>query len=240
MKPKKNPRTDLRKRSVLFFQIGLILMLFVAWQAIEWKNYDDTGNKFDLADAGDDLIEDIPITQRITPPPPPPPPPPAPPVIEVVDDDTDIEDVIINDTEVDQDDVILDVEDIVVDDDEPIEEVPFVLIENVPVYPGCETAGNNDAKKACLEEKIRKFINKKFDTEIANDYSLEGEQVIYVGFKIDQNGNVTGIGSRAPHPALSDEAERVIKSLPKMTPGMQRGKPVIVSYSLPIRFRVEN
>ena len=240
MTPKKNPRADLRKRSVLFFQLGLILMLFVAWQAIEWKNYDDSGSKFDLADAGDELIEDIPITQRLTPPSPPPPPPPPPPVLEVVDDDSDIEEVIIDDTEVDQDDVIVDIDDIVEVDDEPIEKVPWVLIENVPVFPGCENAGDNDAKKSCMEEKIRKFINKKFNTGLADDLGLEGKQVIRATFNIDQHGNVTAVNARAPHPALQDEAIRVLKNLPKMTPGKQRGTPVIVSYGLPIIFRVEN
>ena len=38
MEPKKNPKKDLGRRSVLFFQLGLILMLFITWRAIEWEN----------------------------------------------------------------------------------------------------------------------------------------------------------------------------------------------------------
>ncbi len=239
MKPKKNPGADLRRRSFLFFQVGLILMLFLAWQAIEWKHSTSVDNGPEIAEVIDDL-DDIPITMRNTPPPPPPPPPPITPVIEVVDDDEDVKEEIIGDTETSQDDIIEDIEDIVEAEDEPIEEIPFVLIENVPVYPGCENAGDNNARKTCMEEKIKKFINKKFNTELANDLGLEGRQVIRAVFKIDQNGNIIGVGARAPHPALETEASRVLNQLPKMTPGMQRGKPVIVSYGVPIVFQVEN
>ena len=58
-------------------------------------------------------------------------------------------------------------------------------------------------------------------------------------FKIDKNGNVTGVRARAPHKSLEDEAIRVIRLLPKMKPGLQDGKPVVVPYSLPIIFSVE-
>ena len=41
-------------------------------------------------------------------------------------------------------------------------------------------------------------------------------------FTIDENGVVTDIRSRGPHPKLEKEAERVVKLLPKMEPGKQR------------------
>ncbi|MEX2350471.1 MAG: energy transducer TonB, partial [Flavobacteriaceae bacterium] len=87
MEPKKNPKADLTKRSVLFFQIGMIIMLFVAWQAIEWKTYDKDAVDIGQLDLDDEDEEEIPITEFIPPPPPPPPPPPAPEVIEVVEDE---------------------------------------------------------------------------------------------------------------------------------------------------------
>ena len=90
MEPKKNPKADLTKRSMLFFQIGMIVMLFLAWQAIEWKTYDKSNIDTGMVDVGDELDEEIPITQQITPPPPPPPPPPAPEVIEVVEDEEEL------------------------------------------------------------------------------------------------------------------------------------------------------
>jgi protein TonB len=69
---------------------------------------------------------------------------------------------------------------------------------------------------------------------------LSGKQKINVMFKIDKKGNVTGVRSRAPHPRLEKEAARVINLLPKMKPGRQRGRAVVVPYSLPITFLVQD
>ena len=118
-------------------------------------------------------------------------------------------------------------------------DVPFAVIENVPVFPGCE-GGNNDAKRDCMSKKISDFVNKKFNTELASELGLSGRQRINVIFKIDKTGAITGIRARAPHPGLEKEAERVISQLPKMQPGKQRGKPVNVPYSLPIVFQVQD
>lgn len=74
-------------------------MLFLAWQAIEWKTYDKTTSDYGKLDVGDELEEEIPITQQITPPPPPPPPPPAPEVIEVMEDEAEEPETIIESTE---------------------------------------------------------------------------------------------------------------------------------------------
>ena len=161
---------------------GLVFMLFVAWQAVEWKTYDRSNLGKDMLDVGDDLLEDVPVTQILTPPPPPPPPPPAPEVIEVVEDDEEVEETIIESTETDAEDVIEidEIEEV----EEEIDDVPFAVIENVPVFPGCESAGNNEAKKACMSEKVQKFVQRKFDTDLANDLGLEGRQRISVQFKI--------------------------------------------------------
>ncbi len=240
MEPKKNPKADVSRRSMLFFQLGMILMLFLAWQAIEWKTYDKTTSDYGKLDVGDELEEEIPITQQITPPPPPPPPPPAPEVIEVMEDEAEEPETIIESTEAKQDEKIVEVKEIkeeVVE--EEIADVPFAVIENVPVYPGCENERGNDAKKKCMSSKISQFINKKFNTDLATDLGLEGRQRISVQFKIDKNGKVVDVRARAPHPRLEKEAVSVVQSLPDMTPGKQRGKPVGVLYSLPIVFDIQ-
>ena len=95
-------------------------------------------------------------------------------------------------------------------------------------------------KKRCMSDKIAKFVQRKFNTDLAVDLGLSGRQRINVIFKIDKNGNVTGVRSRAPHPRLEKEAARVINMLPKMKPGRQRGKAVTVPYSLPITFQVQD
>lgn len=240
MEPKKNPKADVSRKSMLFFQLGMVLMLFLAWQAIEWKSYDKSDNDFGKLDVGDELLEEVPITQQLTPPPPPPPPPPAPEVIDVIEDEEDVEETIIESTEAKQDEKIVEVKEIkeeVVE--EEIADVPFAVIENVPVYPGCEGEKTNDAKKKCMSSKISEFINKKFNTNLASDLGLEGRQRIAVQFKIDKSGRVVDVRARAPHPRLEKEAMDVVKSLPNMTPGKQRGKPVGVLYSLPIVFDIQ-
>ncbi len=241
MEPKKNPKADVSRRSMLFFQLGMVLMLFLAWQAIEWKTYDKSAIDTSLLDVGDELEEEIPITNQLTPPPPPPPPPPAPEIIEVVEDEKDIVETVIKSTESKPEEKIVEVKKIVeAVEEEEIKDVPFAVIENVPIYPGCENEKGNAAKKACMSEKVQKFVQKKFNTELANDLGLEGVQKIYVQFKIDKNGDIVDVKARAPHPRLEKEATDVVKSLPKMTPGKQRGKAVGVLYALPITFQIEN
>ena len=85
---------------------------------------------------------------------------------------------------------------------------------------------------------ISDFVNKNFNTKIAEENNLVGSQRINVIFKIDTEGNITEVRSRAHHPALEAEAIRVIKTLPKMIPGEQKGKKVNVPYSLPIVFQI--
>jgi len=116
-------------------------------------------------------------------------------------------------------------------------EVPFAVIESVPEYPGCER-GSNAEKRKCMSDKIAKFIQRRFNTDLALGLGLYGKQRISVIFKIDKKGDINDIKVRAPHPTLEEETIRVIKMLPKLKPGIQKGKPVIVPYSLPITFTI--
>lgn len=241
MKPKKNPKADLSRRSILFFQIGMILMLFITWRAIEWKTYDREAIDTGMVDMDAFEEEDVPITElQNTPPPPPPPPPPAPEVIEVVEDEEEVEETIIESTETNQEEIV-EVEEVeVVEEEEEIGDVPFAVIEDVPIFPGCENKRNNQERKDCMSEKINDFVNRRFDTGLGSDLGLSGINRIYVQFRIEKDGSVTVLGARAPHPRLQQEAERVVNMLPKMQPGKQRGKAVGVLYSLPITFRVQD
>ncbi len=239
MEPKKNPNADVKRNSSVYFAVGLLLMLLITNYSINYKTYDKEA--IDIGQLSMDELdeEEIPITEQIQTPPPPPPPPAAPEVIEIVEDEEEIEETVIESTETDEEEEIVEVEEVEVEEVEEDVEVPFAVIENVPVFPGCEK-GSNDQKRKCMSEKITKFVQKKFNTDLAGDLGLTGRQRISVVFKIDKSGNVTGVRSRAPHPRLEKEAARVINLLPKMKPGKQRGKAVIVPYSLPIIFQVQD
>ncbi len=242
MEHKKNPKSDVSRNSSLYFAVGLALMLAISYMAINYKTYDKKDVVADTLNLDDELEEEIPITQQLVTPPPPPPPPPAPPeIIEVVEDDVEVEETVVESTETEMETEIVEVEEVAVAEVEEVLEVPFSVIENVPVFPGCENKKGNAAKKACMSEKVKKMVNRKFNKDLAGDLGLQpGKKKIFVSFKIDKNGNVVQVGARGPHPALEKEAKRVINLLPKMKPGKQRGKAVIVPYSLPIVFQVQD
>lgn len=113
-------------------------------------------------------------------------------------------------------------------------------VERVPVFPGCETLTDNNQRRDCMSAEIGKLINRRFDTEIANQLGLTGNQRIYVSFVIDKNGELGKLQVRAPHPRLEREAERVVKMIPKMMPGIQNNREVDVMFTLPIIFNVVN
>ena len=239
MEIKKNPKANLENYSKLFMQLGLVLALFAIYVGIEHKTFER-----DLSDLGnvnlqEEVEEDIPITERIEQIKPPPPPPPAPEIIEVVEDEKEVEETVLESTETDENEAV-EVEEIeeVVEEEEVLEDVPFAIIEDAPVFPGCK--GSKAAKKKCLQDKIRKHVNKKYNTGLAGDLGLDpGKKKVYVQFKISKTGDIVDVRARGPHKRLEKEAIRVVKLLPKMIPGKQRGRPVGVKYTLPVTLLVE-
>ncbi|MGJ8591912.1 MAG: M56 family metallopeptidase [Aquaticitalea sp.] len=117
-------------------------------------------------------------------------------------------------------------------------EVPFSVIDEVPTTEDCKSLATNEEKRICFSNYISDFVNQNFNTKLAKKLKLTGKQRISVMFKIGKDGNVNEVFARAPHPGLETEAKRVIRLLPQMIPGKQRGKAVIVPYSLPILFEV--
>tara|TARA_B100001564_G_scaffold322777_1_gene302384 strand:+ start:9817 stop:10530 length:714 start_codon:yes stop_codon:yes gene_type:complete len=237
MQPKKNPKADLSKNSGLYFIIGLTFVLFISWRAIEYKTYDRSNYGYEALDVDDDDDEEVPITEQLkVPPPPPPPPPPAPEIIEVVEDEEEVEETIIESTETDQDDIV-EVEEIEVEEFDDDIDVPFAVIEDVPVYPGCERVAKSK-RRECFQERINQHIKKNFRyPEIAQEMGIQGR--VYVSFVISTDGNIINVRSRGPDKNLEGEAERIIGRLPRMIPGKQRGRAVRVPFSIPITFRLQ-
>jgi len=237
MEVKKNPKSNLENYSKLFIQLGLVLSLFVVYVSMENKTYDRNIDTFGDANMQNEEDEETIITERIEPVKPKAPPPPAPEIIEVVEDEKDVEETVIETTETDETEAIEEIIE-VEEEDTVLEDVPFAIIEEVPIFPGCK--GTRKQKVDCLNSKIKKHVVRKFNADLAGDLGLSpGKKKIWVVFRIDPKGNITEINARAPHPRLKKEAIRVTKTLPKMIPGKQRGVPVGMKYTLPISFNVE-
>ncbi|WP_373058400.1 hypothetical protein [Zunongwangia sp. H14] len=124
--------------------------------------------------------------------------------------------------------------------------IPFAVVDEVPVFTGCQELTSNDERKKCTTEKITAFVADNFNKEALREYSSLNDNRIVVQFKIDKTGKVTDVRSRAVTPGLEpearkmqqQEAERVISAIPKMNPGKQKGETVGVMYSLPIVFKI--
>jgi len=169
-------------------------------------------------------------------------PVPDPTEFEVVEDDTVLEDITEEyENEPSEEVAPFEPGDIVDKEEEEIpDKVPFSIVEDVPVFPGCEHLKTNKEKASCFSEKIGKIISRKFNTSLGSDYGLSGMQRIYALFDVAADGTIQNIQVRAPHPRLKKEAERVIGLFPTMTPGMQRKTPVTVKYQLPIVFNIQD
>ena len=230
METKKNPKVDLNKDSSLYFVIGLALTLLVSWQAIEWKTYDKDLYGYEALNVVQEDIEEIPRSIQLKTPP----PPPfrlAPKDIEIVDNEKEVVETVIASSEMNKDEIVETIE--VIDDFEDLD-IPFEIIEDVPIFPGCEKVDKSQ-RRNCFQEKMRKHIRKNFRyPEIAQKLGIQGR--VYVSFVISKDGQIINIKMRGPDKNLEKEAERIISKLPKMIPGKQRGQLVRVPFSVPIVF----
>lgn len=236
-------KNQLNSNSTLFLQLGIVLALVIVYSTIELKFTKTIFNLPDKIVTSDDAsiyvfppvyIEKTEITTnelqnklpklltKI--------------IIDESDPNETSEEFILNkpSKQINYDSIL---DNLPVIDETPKEEsVPFVLVEQAPRYPGCTEKSEEDYKK-CFNEKIKRFISKKFNTNI--DVNLSGKLKIYVLFEIDKNGDITNINAKAAHNRLEKEAIKVVNKLPKMIPGKQRNRNVGVKYVLPIALTLD-
>jgi protein TonB len=238
MQVKKNPKADLNRDSGLYFVFGLAVVLFATWRALEWKTYDSTQEEIVQLIQLEELNEEAPVTEQVQTTPPP--PPAAPEFIEVIEDTEDVVETVIESTEISQETVVADIDldasdlDVIEAEEELV--VPFAIIEDVPIFPGCEGLSKAD-QRTCFQEKIQEHIRENFRyPETAEELGIQGK--VFVQFAIGTDGWVTDIKMRGPDHLLEMEAKRIIASLPQMKPGRQRNQKVKVPYSIPINFKL--
>ena len=115
------------------------------------------------------------------------------------------------------------------------ERVSFMSIDKAPTFPGCETGD-----KKCFSTSVQKHFIKNFDSDLPKTLGLSaGKKRVFIGFKIDIEGNVVDVRAKAPHINIKEEVIRVMNSLPKMTPGENKGEKVAVNYNIPFVILVE-
>lgn len=242
---------NLRRNPTLHFQVGLILALLASIFFIEMRTPEKVMAQSSLEILIDEVFTmgDIQVEQKI---------------IEVeelktkvkepeqkpptfldkdpiITNEPDIKETLVDSSE-NKDDPMVDVGDVDYDTGvDTVIENPIILdlVEQVPLFPGCEGLSDNAERRACMSDNISKFVSKKFRTEKGEGLGLTGTSRIFVTFKIDKTGKVVDIKARAPHKKLEEEAKRVASLLPDMTAGKQGGKDVAVLFSLPISFQIQ-
>ena len=228
MEIKKTPKADLEGKKGIFFEIGLVVALGILLCAFNWKA--NTKVEEGFVTVAEEPVEEeiIPITQQMMKPPPPPPPAPKlTDLIEIVDQELDIdEELEIEDVEADVEnrtDYSYDYDGTGYDEGDYGEEDIFQVVEDMPTFPG----------------DINKWLGKNVKYPvIAQENNIQGR--VTVQFVIERDGSITDVKVlRGVDPSLDKEAVRVVKSMPKWKPGKQRGKPVRVSYTVPINFRLQ-
>ena len=229
MEIKKTPKADLENKKSTWLLVGYVIVLAFMFIAFEWTKRDI---KIDTSQAITDLVfeeEIIPITEQ------PeqaaqPPPPAAPPIAEtltIVEDDADVEETTIATSEETNQAVEIKYVPVAVEEEEPEEQTIFEVVEQMPEFPNGGMAG--------LMQYLSKNI--KYPT-IAQENGTQGR--VTVQFVVNRDGSIVDAKVlRGVDPYLDKEAIRVISSMPKWKPGMQRGKAVRVKYTVPVMFRLQ-
>lgn len=101
----------------------------------------------------------------------------------------------------------------------------FDVVEVMPQFPGGQIA-------------MLKYImeNMKYPEQAMKE-GIQGR--VAVRFIVEKDGSISDVKPiLSVHPLLNKEAIRVVKSMPKWTPGKQNGKPVRVRFNLPVMFKL--
>lgn len=223
MEVKKNPKVDLEKHKSAFTLVGFAVILGLVLVAFNWKVQlgEDEGFGAREVEGEDEMVE---ITRQDIEKPKPEPQKQekqqAPEIINITEDD-EFESDFDFDLEAEEDMEF----DIVEEEEEEEESQVFVIVEKMPKFPGGQVA-------------LRRYIAENMNYPVvAQENDIQG--TVYLRFVVLKNGTVGEVQvQRGVDPLLDDEAERVIKTLPKFEPGRQGGKRVNVWFSVPVRFKL--
>lgn len=245
MKLKKNPQSDPKRNRVIYMQLGLMLVLSFTFFGLEYKTLNasqDSPEEITTLYSPDEAIAivTLPPSQAV---------PVSNPIInnevEVVDDviELDTSPVDVMDVEPEKPNAIVRATAVGLsspdDDIKELEEIDFMVIEQIPLFPGCENVPKSE-QMDCFNTELKKHIRKNFRyPERAMQDNIQGR--VYVQFMIETDGSISVLQVRGPEGGslLEQEGVRNINKLPRLTPGKQRGKAVRVKYAVPIYFKLQ-
>ena len=230
---KKYAEADLSKVRTVLLAFGAIVAFSSSIYALSWRDKPQKVEALVMETIDDELEIEAPQTEQVKPPPPPPPPP----EIQVVEDDEILEDEPeIEDIEIEEDEII-EVPDVIEPEEKPVEQEIFTIVEDMPKFKGCENLKGNEATN-CTNTEIQKFIAKNIVyPPMALENDIEGK--VFVRFVVYAKGDVTDVSiAKGADSMLDNAALKLVKTMPKFTPGKQRGKAVPVQYIIPINFKI--
>ncbi len=102
----------------------------------------------------------------------------------------------------------------------------FDVVEEMPSFPGGSAA-------------LMSYLNgnTKYPV-VAQENGVQGKVII--SFVVERDGSISDVKvARSVDPSLDREAQRVVKSMPRWTPGKQNGQTVRVKYTVPVVFRLQ-
>ncbi len=225
MRTKKSASKNLENKKTVFFQIGLIVSLLLVFYAFQWKQYEKREIVMPNSTTVIFEVDDIPLT---FPDQPKPPPPPAMSQLEIVDDTQDAPDVFFIDVSSDPFAPVKEYAP-VMPPPKP-EEVPderiFIAVEEMPEFPGGEQA------------LISYLASSTNYPHLARSMNIQG--TVFVSFVVETDGSISNVElTRGIGGGCDEEALRVISGMPQWKPGKQSGRPVRVSFSSRIVFRLQ-
>ena len=223
---KKTERANLEKQKGLFVEIGLVVALIFTLAAAEYTKEDLKQSRLQALRDAQGEEEIVPITrQELQKPPEPPKPKTVIIDLKIVEDDVKLEDNLDFDAfDANQNDAIK-IATVVGNKEEEDEEAKvFLIVEDMPSFQGGTI------------ENFRNYIQTTVKYPmIAIENSING--IVYVNFIVNRQGEVSEINIiRGVDPSLEGAVITALKQAPKWEPGKQRGKPVNVVFTIPVRF----
>ena len=226
--------------------VALLLMIL----AFSWTTYD---KKVDISQYLGTLTDEIEMeTPRTAEPPPPPPPPPQPTAVQIVASDLpEVETMTFKDQSIDAGTEVVAPPVVESKKNAPPPPPPpppptideereiFKIVEQNPMFPGCEEITDKGERQKCAEEKMLQFIYGHIQyPSIARENGVSG--MVVVQFVVERDGSISNITTvRDIGAGCGEEAVRIVGMMPKWNPGKQRERPVRVQFTLPVRFKLE-